>query len=212
MNCYTLEASFFGFFDKERETKEFMHSHLFRVGRLLANTLFEYTVLREEELRQQKEIRARREEEKKAKAKAMGAVIVKEAKENHKEAKNKEDTTIIKVREGSQGAGARAVMSPSASSEAVTNIDDQQPDLASNKKINMIRKKLQHAQQNKKDKQNTINETGGTGQDTAGARNALGVKTSAQKQKKKFKVIKKFKDDMVPNENNQDDDQGENKE
>ena len=101
MNCYTLEASFFGFFDKERETKEFMHSHLFRVGRLLANTLFEYTVLREEELRQQKEIRARREEEKKAKAKAMGAVIVKEAKENHKEAKNKEDTTIIKVREGS---------------------------------------------------------------------------------------------------------------
>lgn len=125
MNCYTLEASFFGFFDKERETKEFMHSHLFRVGRLLANSIFEYTVLREEELRQQKEIRARREEEKKAKSKAMGAAIVKEVKENHKETKNKEDQANTKVRDGSYGAGARAVLSPSASSEAVTNIDDQ---------------------------------------------------------------------------------------
>lgn len=99
MNCYTLEASFFGFFDKERETKEFMHNHLFRMGRMLANSLFEYCLLRDEEMRQQKEVRARREEEKKAKAKIMGAGASKEAKDANKEAKVKEDAA--KVREGS---------------------------------------------------------------------------------------------------------------
>lgn len=99
MNCYTLEASFFGFFDKERETKEFMHNHLFRMGRMLANSLFEYCLLRDEEMRQQKEVRARREEEKKAKAKIMGAGASKEAKDANKEVKVKEDAA--KVREGS---------------------------------------------------------------------------------------------------------------
>ena len=146
MNCYTLEASFYGFFDKERETKEFMHSHLLKVGKMLANTIFEYTLLRDDEERQLKDSRAKREEVKRAKVKVAAA-----AGSAQKDAKSKEEGgTTSKMREGSQGGGGRAVLSPSASSEAITNIDDQQPEPGANKKINHIRKKLQHAQQNKK--------------------------------------------------------------
>ena len=54
------------------------------------------------------------------------------------------------MRDGSQGQAGRAVLSPSASSEAITNIDDLQPDQTTNKKINHIRKKLQIAQQKNK--------------------------------------------------------------
>jgi len=121
MNCYTLEASFYGFFDKERETKEFMHSHLLKVGKMLANTIFEYTLLRDDEERQLKDSRAKREEVKRAKTKVAAA-----AGSAQKEAKSKEEGgAASKMREGSQGGGGRAVLSPSASSEAIANIDDQ---------------------------------------------------------------------------------------
>lgn len=137
MNCYTLEASFYGFFDKERETKEFMHSHLLKVGKMLANTIFEYTLLRDDEERQLKDSRAKREEVKRAKAKAA-------ASSAQKEMKNKDEGggATSKMREGSKGGEGRAVLSPSASSEAITNIDDLQPEPGANKKINQIRKKL----------------------------------------------------------------------
>lgn len=62
MNCFTLEASFHGFFNKNRETKDFMTSHFCQVGKMLANSLHEYNIMKEEEIRHQREMRARREE------------------------------------------------------------------------------------------------------------------------------------------------------
>lgn len=195
MNCYTLEASFYGFFDKERETKEFMHSHLLKVGKMLANTIFEYTLLRDDEERQLKDSRAKREEVKRAKAKAA-------ASSAQKEMKNKDEGggATSKMREGSKGGEGRAVLSPSASSEAITNIDDLQPEPGANKKINQIRKKLQHAQQNKKQLQQSA--AAAAGKDGV-AQNAAGSKNGATKQKKKFKVTKRFKDDVIPHASNQ---------
>ena len=138
MNCYTLEASFHGFFDRERETTEFQHSHLLKVGKMLANTIFEYMLMRDDEERHLKDLRAKREEVKRSKTKAAGT--------GQQPSKSKEESAS-KVRDGSLGGGGRAVLSPSASSEAIANIDDQQPDPAlANKKINHIRKKLLHAQ------------------------------------------------------------------
>ena len=73
MNCYTLEASFYGFFDRERETKEFVHAHLLKVGKMLANTIFEYILLRDDEERQLKDARAKRDDAKRTKGKPAGA-------------------------------------------------------------------------------------------------------------------------------------------
>jgi len=182
MNCYTLEASFHGFFDRERETKEFVHSHLLQVGKMLASTIFEYALMRDDEERHLQGVRAQREEVKRSKAKAAA---------NGTRLKSKEESGS-KAREGSLGGGPRAVLSPSASSEAITNIDDQQPDPAlPNKKINHIRKKLLHAQQNKKQLQSTtankeMNE------------HSSSTKAAVAGQKKKFKLTKKFKDDVMP--------------
>ena len=64
MNCFTLEASFQGFFGAERETKDFMEQHFVKIGKMLANTIFEYSMMREEEERHLKEMRAKREEKK----------------------------------------------------------------------------------------------------------------------------------------------------
>jgi hypothetical protein len=49
MNCFTLEASFHGYFDKERETKDFSHVQFFQIGKILGNTLFEYMIMKQEE-------------------------------------------------------------------------------------------------------------------------------------------------------------------
>jgi|TARA_B110000285_G_C14956698_1_gene529569 hypothetical protein len=72
----------------------------------------------------------------------------------------------------------KAVLSPSGSSEALNNIDDQQPNEKS--KLNQIRKKLLKAQSVEK--------------------NSKGQILSNQKDKKnndkKFKLTKKFKDDI----------------
>ena len=82
---------------------------------MLANTIFEYTLLRDDEERHLKDVRAKREEVKRNKAKVAGA--------GQQPSKNKEDGAN-KARDGSLGGGGRAVLSPSASSEAITNIDD----------------------------------------------------------------------------------------
>jgi len=66
MNCFTLESSFQGFFDKNRETKDFYHSHFFEVGDILANSFLEYLIMKEEDERKEQ---ARREEIKKQKDK-----------------------------------------------------------------------------------------------------------------------------------------------
>lgn len=128
-----------------------------------------------------KDARAKREEVKRSKAKVASTG----------QAKAKEESPI-KAGEGSQGGGGRAVLSPSASSEAVTNIDDQQPDPGANRKINHIRKKLQHAQQNKKQQQSSA----AAGKEAAQV--ATASKASNSGQKKKFKLTKRFKDDVVP--------------
>ena len=41
MNCFTLEASFQGYFNSERVTHDFIPTHFFEVGDLLTQTLFE---------------------------------------------------------------------------------------------------------------------------------------------------------------------------
>lgn len=72
-------------------------------------------------------------------------------------------------------------MSPSASSEAIANIDDQQPNQSSHKtKMHHLRKKLMNT--NQKNKQvSSI---------------SSGQFKSISGQKKKFKLTKKFKDDV----------------
>ena len=49
MNCFTLEASFHGYFDKDRETKDFSHIQYFQIGKILGNTLFEYIIMKQDE-------------------------------------------------------------------------------------------------------------------------------------------------------------------
>lgn len=51
MNCFTLEASFQGFFNHERETRDFLPHHFYDVGRTLAKTTFEYIMMKDEEQR-----------------------------------------------------------------------------------------------------------------------------------------------------------------
>ena len=64
MSCFTLEASFQGYFDHERETRDFLHHHFFRIGEMLGTTLFESVIMREED---ERTARTRREELKKIK-------------------------------------------------------------------------------------------------------------------------------------------------
>ena len=59
MSCFTLEASFQGYFDQARETRDFMHSHFFKIGDMLGSTLLEFVLMREEDERQ---ARMRRDE------------------------------------------------------------------------------------------------------------------------------------------------------
>jgi len=58
-NCFTLEASFHGFFNSERITLDFLTDHLKEIGMHLNNSLFEFAIMLEAEERQQKEKRER---------------------------------------------------------------------------------------------------------------------------------------------------------
>jgi len=49
MNCFTLEASFHGFFNSERVTTDFNVEHFLSVGEVLANSLFEYVIMIEDD-------------------------------------------------------------------------------------------------------------------------------------------------------------------
>jgi hypothetical protein len=49
MNCFTFEASFHGYFNEERETKEFSISGYKSMGKHLLNGLLEYLYILEEE-------------------------------------------------------------------------------------------------------------------------------------------------------------------
>ena len=44
MNCFTLEASLHGYFDSTRDTADFVHSHFFKIGKILGKSLFEYMI------------------------------------------------------------------------------------------------------------------------------------------------------------------------
>lgn len=54
MNCFTLEASFHGYLNEERETVEFTPVMLESMGEHLVNSLYEYFLILEEEDRQRK--------------------------------------------------------------------------------------------------------------------------------------------------------------
>ena len=49
MNCYTLEASFHSHFDSMRNNYEFTHTTFEEMGENLVNSLYEYTLITEEE-------------------------------------------------------------------------------------------------------------------------------------------------------------------
>jgi hypothetical protein len=59
MNCFTLEASLYGYFDQNRDTSDFMHSHFYQIGKMLVKSLLEYVLMKEEE---ERVLKARREE------------------------------------------------------------------------------------------------------------------------------------------------------
>ena len=46
-NCYTLEASFQGYFNHARITRDFEASHFLKVGSMLGNSLFEYVIMKD---------------------------------------------------------------------------------------------------------------------------------------------------------------------
>jgi len=52
MNCYTLEASFHGYFDQDRNNFEFSETMYEEMGEHVVNSLYEYMILVEEEQRQ----------------------------------------------------------------------------------------------------------------------------------------------------------------
>jgi len=108
MNCFTLEASFQGYFDGERQTRDFAHHHFFQLGEMLASTLFEFVLMREED---EALARARREEAKRSKQRAKAAQV----------RKRPEGASQQNVH-----SAAKGLLSPSASSEAVAGagLDD----------------------------------------------------------------------------------------
>jgi hypothetical protein len=42
MNCFTLEASFFGFINKERQTIDLTTENLEKMGEIMGNGFYEY--------------------------------------------------------------------------------------------------------------------------------------------------------------------------
>jgi|DEB0MinimDraft_12_1074336.scaffolds.fasta_scaffold14568_3 hypothetical protein len=51
MNCYTIEASFHGYFDQDRNNYEFTEQSYEDMGEHLANSIYEYITLMEDENR-----------------------------------------------------------------------------------------------------------------------------------------------------------------
>ena len=49
MNCFTLEASFHGFLNKERQTMDLTTDSLEKMGEILGNGFHEYQILVEED-------------------------------------------------------------------------------------------------------------------------------------------------------------------
>jgi len=65
MNCFTLEASFQGYFNEARKTTDFIPTHLYKIGAYLAKALYEYTIMKEEEGRITQEKKRVKDERKK---------------------------------------------------------------------------------------------------------------------------------------------------
>jgi len=59
-NCFTIEASFHGYFNKERVTLDFDQSHFLDIGEVLASSIFEYLIITEQEARTSKDRRLHR--------------------------------------------------------------------------------------------------------------------------------------------------------
>ena len=41
-NCFTLESSFYGYFNKDRETKDFHIAHYVQIGKVLGLSIYDY--------------------------------------------------------------------------------------------------------------------------------------------------------------------------
>lgn len=52
MNCFTLEASFYGYINKERQTVQLTTENLTKMGEILGNGFYEYQTLIEEDDKQ----------------------------------------------------------------------------------------------------------------------------------------------------------------
>jgi hypothetical protein len=49
MNCFTLEASFLGYFNKDRKTKDFTCESFEKMGKKLGIALYEYIMIKEDD-------------------------------------------------------------------------------------------------------------------------------------------------------------------
>ncbi len=81
MNCFTLEASFHGFIDKDRSTSELTTESLQEMGCILGNTMYDYNDLVDEDDRQKAQVReALRSKKKKMKARDIAKAIIRQEK------------------------------------------------------------------------------------------------------------------------------------
>ena len=77
MNCFTLEASFHGFIDKERTTTEFTTESLEKMGEILGETLADYTDMVDYDDRQKSQVReAIKKKKKKLRAKDIAKAFL----------------------------------------------------------------------------------------------------------------------------------------
>ena len=81
MNCFTLEASFHGFIDKDRGTTELTTESLQEMGGILGHTMCDYNDLVDEDERQKAQVReALRSKKKKLKARDIAKAIIRQEK------------------------------------------------------------------------------------------------------------------------------------
>ena len=123
MNCFTLEASFHGFIDKDRTTTELTTESLEHMGATLGGSFVDYTDLADEDERQKDVVRqALKNKKKKLKARDIAKAIIRQEKsmvvkrEDSETGDNTEDNTTdmesvtaSRIQAGSKPKGVRSL-------------------------------------------------------------------------------------------------------
>ena len=120
MNCFTLEASFHGFIDKDRTTTELTTELLEQVGNNLGNSLFDYNEMVEEDSRQKAQIREQlKKKKRKIKARDIAKAIIRSEKQN--QVQGAVDETDPEIQSSGSRAGQGLVSSNGLNSN-ISNI------------------------------------------------------------------------------------------